>query len=275
MEQLQELLWLFSLPFMQRALIVGALVSISCSLLGLFLVLKRFALIGDGLAHVSFAAVALGILLGTTSLWPTFFVVLLGSLLMVALSSRIQLYGDTAIGLVSSATLALGIIIISVSKGLGVDIMSYLFGSILLISKDDVWLSCLLCGLVILCVVFFYHEIFHVSYDEDFAALLGINPRRINQLMIGLSAITVAIGIRVVGTMLISSLIVFPTISALQFKRGYKATLLISVLASLIALAFGLIASVSFEIPTGAAIVCAHLIVFACSYALRLIREGV
>ncbi len=250
MHALQDLIWLYSFPFMQRALLVGALVSISCALLGLFLVLKRFSLIGDGLAHVSFAAVALGMFIGTSSVLSTIAIVVIGSLLMLELSDRVKVYGDTTIGMVSTATLAFGIILVSISGGLGVDIMSYLFGSILLISRDDVILALLSSLLVIGVFALRYHAIFHVSYDEDFAALLGINPRRINQMMIVLTAITVAIGIRVVGTMLISSLL------------------------SLLALMMGLASSVLFEIPTGAAIVSAHVLVCLCSFMFASNARG-
>lgn len=220
--------------FMQRAIIVGILIGICSAMLGVFLVLKKFSMIGDGLAHVSFATIAIALTLNASPLYVSIPVVIVASLFILRLNERTKLHGDAAIGLVSSFSVALGVLIVSVSDGFNVDLFSFLFGSILLISEMDVYLSLGLAILIVSAVIFFYHDLFAFTHDEAFAKVMGINTNRMNTLIAILTSITIVLGIRVVGTMLISSMIIFPTVTALQIAKSFKWTMILSAFISVL-----------------------------------------
>lgn len=266
---------LFSYTFLQRALIVGILISISSSFLGIFLVLRKYSMIGDGLAHVSFATVALALLLNQSPLLISIPIVSLASLLILKLSEENRIGGDAAIGLISSSAVAIGVMISSLSNGFSVDLYSYLFGSILIISEMDVYLSFMLSLIIVGTVLYYYRDLFAMTYDMDYAKVSGRKTQRLNQIISLLTSITIVLGIRVVGTMLISSLIIFPTVSALRISNSFKSTIIWAVILSSFSVFIGLILSVGLDLPTGSSIVLINALVFGvCSWISWIRREG-
>ncbi len=259
----------FGYNFMQRAMIVGTLIAISSSLLGVFLVLKKFSMIGDGLAHVSFATVAIALLLGTSPMLVSIPIVVIASIFIMELNERAGIHGDAAIGLVSSFSVALGVLISSIAGGFNVDLFSYLFGSILAIKESDMYLSIALAFGVISMIIFFYNDLFAVTHDESFASVIGVKTKRMNYLIATLTSITIVLGIRVVGTMLISSMIVFPTVTALQISKSFKSTILIAAVVSVLAVILGVIGSYIFNFPSGASIVMVNAILFILFVSLK------
>ncbi len=265
---------IFKQDFMIKALITGIFIAISCSLLGVFLVLKNMSLIGDGLAHVSFAAIAIGLLVSDKPIIISIPIVIVASFLVLLLKEKAKIDADATIGLLSSFSIAVGVIIASVAKGFNIDLFSYLFGSILFISPSEMILSGLLAIILIVLVLLFYNDLFSITFDENFAKISGIKVRRINYLLSVLISVTIVLGIRIVGTMLISSLIVFPSVSALQISKGFKRTLLFSVLFSMIAVVLGIIFSYILNVPTGALIVVVNAIIFLITLIIRGIKRG-
>ena len=264
----------WSYDFVRKALLVGVLIALCCSFLGVFLVLKKYSMIGDGLAHVSFASVAIALLLSASPLPVSVPLVVLASLAILKLSESARLHGDAAIGLVSSFSVAAGVVIASLANGFNVDLMSYLFGSILVIRDADVVLSVILSVVVITTVLAFFHPLFAAAYDEEFAQVSGIKVKRGNQLLAVLTAITIALGIRVVGTMLISSLIIFPTVTALQLSRSFKGTIVLSSVVSFGCVLVGIFVSFLFDLPTGGTIVMLNAACFGAFFGLRHIRAA-
>jgi len=257
--------------FIIKALITGTFIALSCSFLGVFLVLKKWSLIGDGLAHVSFAAVAISLFFSTSPLFLSMPVVIISSLVILKLNEKARISGDAAIGLVSATAVATGVLLSSIGKGFNVDLFSYLFGSILIIGNSDVLVSVLLSFFVVVLVGVFYNSLFAVTYDEDFASIAGIKNKPINYLIVILTAATITVGIRVVGTMLISSMIIFPTVSTLQLGRSFKQTILISSCISIFCVISGVFLSFIINMPTGALIVLLNAVVFACIFLIKRI----
>ncbi len=237
--------------------------------MGSFLVLRKLSLIGDGLAHVSFATVALALLLEASPLLVSIPLVTVASLIILTLSERTGMHGDAAIGLVSSFSIAAGVLVASLAQGFNVDLMSFLFGSILVISHADVLISAALAAVILGAVVLFYNQLFAVTHDEDFARVLGLNTRLINYMTAMLTAMTIALGIRVVGTMLISSLIVFPTVTALQVAKGFKSTIAVAAVVSVTCVVLGVFASYVYNLPTGAVIVMLNAAAFVLFLGVR------
>lgn len=255
--------------FMLKALLVGSLIAICCSFLGIFLVLKKYSMIGDGLAHVSFATIAIALLLAASPLLVSIPLVILSSFVILKLNEKADLHGDAAIGLVSSFSVAAGVLIASISRGFNVDLFSYLFGSILVISNMDVVLSVILSVVVIFMIFFFYNNLFAITYDEEFATVMGLNTRTMNYLISVLTSITIVLGIRVVGTMLISSLIIFPTVTALQVAKGFKSTIFVSSAVSVSCVILGVFISFIMDLPTGATIVMLNALCFAVFFCIK------
>lgn len=257
--------------FIQRALLAGSLIAVCCSLLGVFLVLRRFALIGDGLAHVSFATIAIGLLLSASPFMVSLPLTMIFSILILKLTEKANIYGDASIGLVSTFALALGVMIASLAGGFNVDLFSYLFGSILSISRIDVLLAVILSIIVILLVIVFYYDLFSMSYDEEFAKVSGIKTKVINILLVLLTSVTIVLGIRLVGTLLISSLIIFPCVTALQFVRGFKTVIITSVILSVSSVLSGVFISYLFDLPTGSTIALLNAVFFGLAFILNKI----
>lgn len=248
--------------FMLRALLVGSLIALSAAFLGVFLVLQRQSMIGDGLAHVSFATIAIALFFNQSPLLVSIPLVILASFLIIKLNDKAGINGDAAIGLISAFAVALGVMISSLSQGFNIDLFSYLFGSILVISKLDVILSIFLSIVVIILIVFNYNSLFAMTYDQEFASVIGLNINKMKYLISILTSITVVLGIRVVGTMLISSMIIFPTVTALQVSNSFRQTILISAIISILSVIFGIFISYLFNLPTGATIVIINALIF-------------
>jgi zinc transport system permease protein len=253
---------LFHYQFIQRAVIAGCFIAILCSTLGVFLVLKRLSLIGDGLAHVTFGSVAIGILFRSQPLYAAIPLVMLSSLGILRLTERTQIYGDTAIGIVSSLGIAIGIILVSISGGYNVDLFSYLFGSILSISYAEVVTSIVLSIIVIFAVSLLYNDLVSITFDEECARISGIRTRRINEVLVLLTAMTVVLAMKIVGIMLVSALLILPSTTALQIAKSFKSTMLLAAAVSVFSVISGIWISFVSDLPTGGTIIIINFIVF-------------
>ena len=258
-----SILDMFSFPFMQRALIVGVLVSLCAALLGVSLVLKRYSMIGDGLSHVGFGALAIASALNLAPLAVAVPTVIVAAVLLLRLSRNSRVKGDAAIAIISSSALAIGVISVSLTTGMNTEVSSYMFGSILSLSRSDAVLSVLLSAAVLLLFVLFYPRIFAVTFDENFSRATGTRTGVYNTLLAVLTAVTVVLGMRMMGALLISSLIIFPALSAMRLCRSFKAVILSAAIISVLCFLAGVMASYFLETPTGASIVVANLLVFA------------
>ncbi|MBF0570028.1 MAG: metal ABC transporter permease [Candidatus Omnitrophica bacterium] len=265
-QQLHEAL---QFAFIQRAMLAGCFVAVSCAFLGVFLVLRRFALIGDGLAHVSFATIAIGLLVKVTPIFVSLPLVVLASLGVLRLTDRSLVYGDAAVGLLSAMGIATGVLIASVAGGFNVDLFSYLFGNILTVSQAEVTLSVGLSLLIVGAVTFFYHDLFAVSFDQDHAQVSGVKTGLVNKVLVVLTALTVVLGIKVVGTMLVSSLIVFPAVSALFVARKFKTAILLATVFAVVSVVVGIFVSYLCDLPSGATIVFVNFLIFVAVFFLR------
>ncbi len=263
---------MLSYGFMQRALVAGTLVAVLCAILGVFLVLRRLSLIGDGLAHVTFGSVAvllfarIGAQAVTLAAIP---LVMLASLGILRLTDRARIYGDTAIGIVSSLGIACGIVLASVAGGFNVDLFSYLFGSILAISPLETWIAALLFLFVLVIVVLYYHDLFAITFDEELARSSGIRVDVINRLLVLLTALTVVLAMKVMGIMLISALLIFPAVTALQVARGFRSTMGIAVICAVFSVIAGISLSFVCNLPTGGVVVLVNAVLFVLAYAFR------
>ncbi len=270
-----ELLDFLHHGFIQRALLAGCFIAALCSTLGTFLVLRRLSLIGDGLAHVTFGGVAAGLLFHAYPFYVAIPIVMASALGILKLIDKARLYGDAAIGIISSLGIAGGVLIASIAGGFNVDLFSYLFGNILAISSAEVWTSIVLCLCLILAITLSYHELVAITFDEESARASGINTRRINKVLVLLTALTVVLAMKVVGIMLVSSLLIIPSVTALQFARGFKATIVISCLTGIISVISGIVISLMLDLPSGATIVLVNLLLFVISsVTVRIFRKG-
>ncbi|MDO5001321.1 MAG: metal ABC transporter permease [Eubacteriales bacterium] len=258
-----ELLNMFSYHFMQRALIVGVLVSLCAAVLGVSLVLKRYSMIGDGLSHVGFGALAIASAFNLAPLAVAVPVVIIAAVLLLRLSRDGKIKGDAAIAMISSASLAIGVITVSLTTGMNTEVSSYMFGSVLSLSRGDAVLSAILSAAVLTLFVLFYPRLFAVTFDETFARATGTRTDVYNTLLAVLTAVTVVLGMRMMGALLISSLIIFPALSAMRVCRSFKKVIVCAALISIVCFVLGLSASYLFETPTGASVVVADLAAFA------------
>jgi len=264
---------LFSYAFMQRAFLAGLGVSVTCAILGVFLVLRRDAMIGHGLAHVTFGGVALGMVLNVAPLPVALGVAILSALGIMKLKERAGLYGDTAIGIISSLGMALGIFLVSLAGGFNLDLFGYLFGNILAIDPGEVWVAFLLALAVLAVVASFYQEFLFLTFDSESARASGIRVGGLDSLMAVLTAVTVVVGMKVVGILLISALLVIPAAAALQVARNFKEALALSAVLAAASGAAGLIAAFYLDWPPSGTIVLISggffLILFACRHWVK------
>ena len=259
---MSELVHMFSYHFMQRALLVGVLVSLCAALLGVSLVLKRYSMIGDGLSHVGFGALAIASAFGFAPLAFTVPVVVVAAVLLLRVSRSDRLHGDAAIAIISSSALAIGVITVSLTTGMNTEVSSYMFGSILSLSRSDAILSVFLSLAVLVLFVLFYPRIFAVTFDESFSRATGVRTEMYNTLLAVLTAVTVVLGMRMMGALLISSLIIFPALSAMRVCKSFKSVVICASGVSVLCFVLGIIASYFLETPTGASIVVADLAAF-------------
>lgn len=237
------LLDVLSYGFMQKALIAGISVAIICSFMGTFLVLRRYALFGDGIAHVAFGGISVGLFLGVAPLWSAFVVSVLGGLGLQKLRSSTKISGDAAVAVILVSGLAVGVTLVSASGGFSVDLFSFLFGSILLISLEDtITIIAISAGIVGMLLVF-QKQFLHISFNEEQAKVAGLNVTMLNYLFVVIAAVTVVTSMRLVGILLISALIVIPNLSAMLFGKGFKKTIVISVSMSVVSVVVGIFLS--------------------------------
>lgn len=258
---------LLTRPFFLRALVVGLFVSVCAALLGVSLVLKRYAMIGDGLSHVSFAAVAIGAVVGGTlgaDLNPMLValpIVLLAAVFLLRIRESSRLQGDSVIAIISTAALALGSLLIYKSE-LSTELGSYLFGSLFAISEMDLYISIPLSLAVLLLFVLFYNDIFRITFDEGFARATGTRTGLYNLLIACLTAVTVVLGMQMMGSLLISALIVFPALTAMRLFRNFRQVVITAAVLSVCCFLSGVLLSFFFDLPAGAGIVLVHLVAF-------------
>ena len=259
---INDIISIFSLGFMQRALFGGILISLCCALLGVILVLKRFSMIGDGLSHIAFGALAIATALGFSPMYFTIPIVIIAAFLLLKLKDSSNIKGDSAIAMISISSLAIGIIFISYTSGGNTDVYNYMFGSILALTEQDIVLITILSSFTIIMYILTYNKMFLVAFDEKFAKSTGTNTDFYNMTIALLSAIVIVIGMKMMGAMLISALIIFPALTTMRIFRTFKTVIISSAVLSVINFSIGMFLSVILNTPTGASIVVIDVIMF-------------
>lgn len=265
---------MLSYSFMVRALVVGALVSLCAALLGVSMVLRRSSMIGDGLSHVGFAAFAIAAVLNLTPLVFAVPVCVLAAFLLLRISRNSKINADAAIAIVCSGAMAIGIMAVSLTSGMNTDVNNYMFGSILSLSRSDAYLSVMLSVIVIAAFILFYNRIFTVTFDETFARATGTRAGLYNAVLAVLTAVTVVLGMRMMGALLISSLIIFPPLTAMRLGRTYSGVVITSVVVSIVSFLTGITVSYICGTPTGASVVCVHIVVFIIFSLVGVIKKS-
>lgn len=265
---------LFSYTFIVRAMIAGTLIALCAALLGVSLVLKRYSMIGDGLSHVGFGAFAVALAVNASPLAVAIPIVIGAAFMLLRLNINAKIKGDAAVALISSSALAIGVIIVSSTTGVNTDIYNYMFGSILAISGNDVLISVICSAVVIVLYILFYNRIFAVTFDEDFAKASGIKTGIYNTLIAILTAVIVVVGMRLMGALLISSLIVFPALTSMRVCRSFKSVTICGVIVSVVCFAIGIIISFTKGVPAGAGVVVINLAAFAVFSIAGVIRNS-
>lgn len=271
MNTIKEML---SYPFLVRALIGGLFVSLCASLLGVSLVLKRYSMIGDGLSHVSFGALSVALAVGWSPLKVSIPVVVLAAFFLLRITERGKIKSDAAIAMISASALAIGIIVTSMTTGMTTDVSSYMFGSILAMRREDVYLSAALSIVVLGLFLFCYNKVFAVTFDENFARATGVNVSLYNILIAVLTAVTIVIGMRMMGAMLISSLIIFPSITAMRIFKSFQGVVISSGILSLACFFIGMIFSYMYSTPAGASVVVVNLAAFLLFGLAQYLKQG-
>jgi len=259
----------FQYTFMQYAFISGIIIGLLCPLIGVFLVLRNLSLVADGIAHLSFGGLALGIILGLNPSITLLISSIVGGLGIDYISRKTKLYGDTATAIFLSAGMALGIVIISFFKGMNININSYLFGSILALTKAELILTIVVGGLSILIIYLIYRALFYITFDEDSAKASGLPVERINILFILVSAITIAISIRISGILLVSALTVIPVATAIEVSNSFKMTTIISLIVGVLSVLMGLLFSYYFNVASGGVIILLNVFIFMLSLLFK------
>ncbi len=263
----------FSFSFLLRALIGGSLVALCASLLGTSLVLTRYAMIGDGLSHVAFGALAVAMALSASPLAVSIPIVMAAAFLLLRMSGSGRVRADAAIAMLSSVSMAAGIVVISLSTGMNTDLYSFMFGSILSMTRSDLTLAVILSLVVALLFVFSYNNLFAITFDENFARASGIRAGLWNGLLAVLASVTIVLGMRMMGAILISSLIIFPPLSAMRLSGSFKGVTLVSALSSLVCFVTGLFLSYGLDLPSGPVIVLVNAFCFLLFALISLIRK--
>ncbi len=264
---------IFSQNFLIRALVVGVLVSLCSALLGVSLVLKRFSMIGDGLSHVAFGAMAIACAANIAPLYFALPIVVFSAFLLLKMNESGKIKGDAAIALISTGALAVGVMATSVTTGMNIDIYNYMFGSILTMTDNDVIISSVISLVVITLFVIFYNEIFAVTFDESFAKATGTRTSLYNMLISALTAVTIVVGMRMMGALLISSLIIFPTVTSMRVCKSFRKVIISSTLISVFCFISGLLLSVKYEAPTGASVVCFNIFLFLAFSVFKAVKS--
>ncbi|MBR4830515.1 MAG: metal ABC transporter permease [Bacilli bacterium] len=269
---MSNIIEMFSYSFMIKALIVGVLISLCASLIGVSTVLRKNSMIGDGLSHVAFMTFALATILHVAPLYFSIPIVVIVSFLILRLNTNNKVHGDSMIALVSASSLAIGTFLISITKGVNIDINNYLFGSILGVDTIDVIVSIILTVVVLFLYLVFYNKIFAITFDETFSKSIGIKTNVYNAIFAILCSLVVVVGMRLMGSLLISSLIIFPALISMQLFKKFKSVVISSVIISILTFIIGLILSYVFSTPTGATVVIVNIILFIVVKIISMIK---
>jgi zinc transport system permease protein len=260
---------IFAYSFMQRALAAGILISLACSVLGVFLILRRDAMLGHGLAEMAFGGIALGLFLHVLPLVSAIVIAVLGALGMLKLKEKAGLHGDTAIGILASFGMALGILVVSLAGSFNVNLFGYVFGNVLAIRPSEVWLAASLAAGVVGVVILFYHEFFYVTFDVDAARVSGIRVDLLNSVLAVLSAVTVVLAMKVVGILLVAAMIIIPAAAALQVARSFRQAIWLSALISTTTVSAGLVTAALWDLPPAGTIVVLSTLIFSVCLVIR------
>ncbi len=260
---------ILTFSFMHRALIAGIAIAILCSVVGLFLVLRRYSLFGDAIAHSSFGGIALGLLAGVYPLWTAYAVSIASALIITKIKDRYNISGDASIAVLLSSGIAVGLVIIGLSGGFTIDIFSFLFGSILLVSVDDTVLILALTGVILIVILLLYRQLLYSTFNEEQAKVSGIPVEKINYLIVFMAGITVVTSIQLVGVLLISALFVIPNVTAIMYGKGFKQTAIISMSFSVFSVVVGILVSYIFDITPAGTIVLIAIGLLAATMGLK------
>lgn len=272
---LEKFLEMWQYQFMVKALVVGVVLAVTAGLIGVSLVLRRKAMIGDGLSHVGFGAFAIATVIGVMPLQMALPIVILAAILILQVNQKSKVDADALIAMLSAGALAVGTLVISVVRGVNTDINNYLFGSILALDDFDVVAGVIFSLVVILFFFVKYHEIFAMTFDENFAKSIGLKTERLNTIFAILCAVVVVLGMRLVGALLISSLIIFPTVTAMQVVKSFKAVVFTSVAVSVFCMVMGIIFSYFVAMPTGATIVIFNVMAFLVAKVVEVLEYDI
>ena len=260
---IQTIVDMMSLAFIQRAVLVGVLISICAALLGVSLVLKRYSMIGDGLSHVGFGVLTVATAFGyATPLYIAIPCVIICAILLLKIGNNSKIKSDSAIALISSTALAIGVAATSLTTGMNTDVCNFMFGSILAMSKTDVYLSVVVSVIVAILFVVYYRKLFIVTFDEEFAKASGLKAKRYTNIIAVLTALIIVIGMRMMGVMLISSIIIFPALTSMRVFKSFRNVVVSSTIVSVVSFLLGIYLSYLYNISTGAMIVIVNLVFF-------------
>ena len=260
---------IFTYGFMQRALVSGIAIALLCSVVGLFLVLRRYSLFGDAVAHSSFGGIALGLLLGIYPMWTAYVISLISAAIITRLKQKFDISGEASVAILLSSGIAFGLILISISGGFSVDIFSFLFGSILLVSTEDTILILGLTGAILIVILLLYRELIYSTFNEEQAKVSGIPVEKINYLIVFIAGITVVTSIQLVGILLISALFVIPNVTAIMFGRSFKQTAILSISFAISAVVIGILISYLLDITPSGSIVMLSITIFGVTIGLK------
>jgi zinc transport system permease protein len=254
---------------MQRALVSGIAIALLCSVVGLFLVLRRYSLFGDAVAHSSFGGIALGLLLGIYPMWTAYVISIISALIITRIKQKFDISGEASVAILLSSGIAIGLILISISGGFSVDIFSFLFGSILLVSVEDTILILGLTGAILIVILLLYRELIYSTFNEEQAKVSGIPVEKINYLIVFIAGITVVTSIQLVGILLISALFVIPNVTAIMFGRSFKQTAILSISFAISAVVIGILISYLLDITPSGSIVMLSITIFGVTIGLK------
>ena len=260
---------IFAYGFMQRALVSGIAIALLCSVVGLFLVLRRYSLFGDAVAHSSFGGIALGLLLGIYPMWTAYVISIISALIITRIKQKFDISGEASVAILLSSGIAIGLILISISGGFSVDIFSFLFGSILLVSVEDTILILGLTGAILIVILLLYRELIYSTFNEEQAKVSGIPVEKINYLIVFIAGITVVTSIQLVGILLISALFVIPNVTAIMFGRSFKQTAILSISFAISAVVIGILISYLLDITPSGSIVMLSITIFGVTIGLK------
>jgi len=269
-----ELCDILNYEFIRRAIGAGIMIAAVSSILGVFLVLRRFSLIGDGLAHVTFGSVAVVMLIGVSPMYITLAalpLVMLSSLAILKLTHSKRIQSDAAIGIVSSIGIATGIILVSLSNGYNVDLFSYLFGNILTVTQTELVLSIIVFITVATTIIIFYDDLMAVTFDEELARTMGIKTKRINIILFVLTAVAAVLAMKVAGIMLVSAMLILPPLIALQLSLNFKMTIIAAVFFSILSVICGIITAFLLNLPAGGTIVLFNIVFLFLTFGAKKI----